>query len=143
MRFVWSVNPNLYEPRRAGCGTCGRYWPGSRYVDVVGSTMINFGGLKAYTVGALRAAAACAPRGTFRKPVVLTETNTAYAGRLRWLRTSGAMLAAMPWITAVAWSQLPSRGKVHLAGVGRVDWDVEHDPPSAAMLRAIIRDGER
>src|SRR4051794_3220128 len=49
-RFVWSVNANLYESRATWMATLRRYWPGRRYVDLVGSTMIDFGGDKGYPV---------------------------------------------------------------------------------------------
>ena len=140
-RFVWSVNPNLYQPPGTWLGTLRRYWPGGRYVDAVGSTMIDFGGQKDYSV------ARFAPRlrtlrEEFGKPVVLAETNTEYHGRIAWLRRLRQMLRGMPWIRAVMWSQLPSRGKAHRAGAsGIIDWDVQRDPPAAAQLRAIIEDG--
>jgi hypothetical protein len=83
-------------------------------------------------------------RHVFGKPIILAETNTAYAGRVRWLRDLRAMLRRMPWIRAVMWSQLPSRGKVHTTGAtGDVDWDVQRDPRAAAELRRIIEDGAR
>jgi hypothetical protein len=41
------------------------------------------------------------------------------------------------------WSQLPSRGKVQQRGSGSVDSDVQRDPPAAAQLREIIRNGLR
>jgi mannan endo-1,4-beta-mannosidase len=140
VRFVWSVNPNLYESQRAWRSGLRAYWPGRRYVDVVGSTMIDFGGLKAYPVRRF------VPRlrwlrKTYAKPIVLTETNTAYAGRVRWLSDLRSMLQTMPWIRVVAWSQLPSRGKAHQRGTGVVDWDVQVDPAGSAELAAIIRDG--
>jgi hypothetical protein len=143
VRFVWSVNANLYEPEAVWLHTARRYWPGSRYVDAVGSTMIDFGGDKDYTV------ARFAPRlrtlhREFGKPIVLAETNTEYDGRVEWLRDLRTMLRGMPWIRAVMWSQLPSRGKAHRTGAaGIVDWDVQRDPPAAAELRGIIGDGVR
>jgi hypothetical protein len=140
VRFVWSVNPNLYESAGAWRRGLRAYWPGRRYVDAVGSTMIDFGGVKAYPVERF------APRlrwlrRAFGKPLVLTEVNTQYAGRVEWLRDLRAMLATMPWIDAVTWSQLPSRGKVHQTGTGVVDWDVRGDAAAGSELAAIIRDG--
>jgi hypothetical protein len=140
VRFVWSANPNLYEGQAKWRRGLRPYWPGSRYVDVVGSTMINFGGLKSYPVRRF------VPRlrwlrQTFRKPVMLAETNTAYDERVAWLADLRTMLAGMPWIAAVAWSQLPSRGKLHQQGTGMVDWDVQQDPAAAAELASIVRDG--
>ena len=53
------------------------------------------------------------------------------------------MLREMPWVRAVMWSQLRSRGKVQQRDTGIVDRDVQRDPPAAAQLREIIRNGLR
>jgi beta-mannanase len=140
-RFVWSVNLNLYESRSEWLRNARRYWPGARYVDAVGSTMINFGGAKQYTVDRFEPALGLLHRD-FRKPVVLAETNTELAGHLGWLRDLGAMLERTPWIRALAWSQLPSRGAVQAAAeTGDLGWDVARDPKAAARLREVASDG--
>ncbi len=140
VRFVWSANANLYEPARTWRAGLRRYWPGRRYVDVVGATAINFGGAKEYPVRRF------APRlrelhRSYRKPLVLAETNTAAAGAALWLRDLREMLARMPWVRGVYWSQLPSRGKVQQSGTGTLDWDVRSDPEASDELAALIRDG--
>ena len=143
VRFVWSVNANLYEPEAEWLSNARRYWPGSRYVDAVGSTMIDFGGEKDYTV------ARFVPRlralhEEFGKPLILAETNTEWHGRVAWLKDLRRMLRGKPWIRAVMWSQLPSRGKAHRTGAaGIVDWDVQRDPAAATQLRRIIEEGVR
>jgi hypothetical protein len=142
VRFVWSVNPSLYLPFRKWRRSVRVYWPGRRYVDAVGSTMINFGGDKRYGVQRfvprLRAL-----RRLYRKPVMLTEVSTAHRGRLRWLTSLRRMLRRTPWIRSVAWFQRSSRGQVQIEGSGRRDWDIQTDPAGAALLRGIIRDGLR
>jgi mannan endo-1,4-beta-mannosidase len=141
VRLVWSVNLTLYEPRHTWLANARRYWPGRRYVADVGATVIDFGGDKDYPV------ARFAPRlralhRIFGKPVVLAETNTDWAGRVPWLRDLRTMLDGMPWIRAVMWSQLPSRGQAHRATAsGLLNWDVQRDPPAATELRALIEDG--
>jgi hypothetical protein len=142
VRFVWSVNANLYEPERVWRATLRRYWPGDRYVDLVGTTMIDFGGSKDYPVAAF-APRLRALRDLFGKPLVLAETNAEARGAAGWLHDLRALLRRTPWIRAVFWSQLPSRGKVQQAGVGNVDWDVRRVPAAAAQLRGIVRDGLR
>jgi mannan endo-1,4-beta-mannosidase len=144
VRFVWSVNPNQYQGKRPWLAHLRQYWPGARWVDYVGSTMIDFGGRRRarYQVDRF------APRfeilrRVFRKPLMLTETNTEYAGRVAWLRDLRRMLNRMPWIRAVVWSQLKSRGQAHMIGAGELNWNVETDPAAAAVLRAIVRDGRR
>jgi mannan endo-1,4-beta-mannosidase len=142
-RFVWSANPSLYEPASAWSRRLRRYWPGARWVDAVGSTVIDFGGQKSYPVARFVPRLA-ALRRMFAKRVMIAEANTDADGRVAWLRDFRQMLAGMPWITAVAWSQLPSRGTAQMrGGAGLLDWDVERDPPAAAQLAAIIRDGQR
>jgi hypothetical protein len=111
-------------------------------VDFVGSTMIDFGGTKDYPVADFVRRLGVLHR-VFRRPMILAETNTDYAGRIQWLGDLRQMLRAMPWIRAIFWSQLPSRGKVQQTGTGTVDWDVQQDPPSAGLLRGIIDDGIR
>jgi hypothetical protein len=144
VRFVWSANPNLYEGKRPWLAHLRPYWPGSRYVDYVGSTMINFGGVRRarYTIRHF------APRfeilhREFRKPVMLTETSTEHFGRVAWLQGLRRMLRRMPWIRSVEWSQLKSRGQARLKGSGDLGWNVQTDPGAGAVLRGIIRDGHR
>lgn len=142
VRFVWSPNPNLYEGEHDWRAGVVRYWPGAQYVDDVGSTMIDFGGVKAYPVRRFVPRLQWLRR-RFDKPVLLTETNAAYEGRLAWLADLHVMLDSRPWISAVVWSQLPSRGTVQQRGTGVLDWDAQRDPAAAAQLAAIIRDGVR
>ena len=142
VRFVWSVNANLYEPEDVWLRNLRRYWPGGRYVDDVGTTMIDFGGGKDYPVAKFEPRLRTL-REQFRKPLVLTETNTEWDGRIAWLRDLRRMLRDTPWVRAVMWSQLLSRGKAHRGGGGIVDWDIQRDPAAALELRKIIEDGVR
>lgn len=142
VRFVWSPNPSLYLPFRAWRRSVRVYWPGRRYVDAVGSTMINFGGGKRYAVKRF-APRLRALRRMYHKPVQLTEVSTEHRGRLRWLTSLRRMLRRTPWIRSVAWFQHQSRGQAQIVGSGRLDWDVQADPAAAAIIRGIIRDGLR
>ncbi|HEY2603003.1 MAG TPA: glycosyl hydrolase [Thermoleophilaceae bacterium] len=144
VRFVWSPNLNMYQPRKRWLSNLRRYWPGAAYLDDVGATVIDFGGARRrfYTVKRI-AARLQILRRLYRKPVMLTETNTAYDGRVTWLEQLRRALRSMPWIVSVDWSQLKSRGQADIPGVGLLDWDVRQDPPAAAVLRGIIDDGQR
>jgi mannan endo-1,4-beta-mannosidase len=140
VRFVWSVNPSLYQASPAWIRQLQLYWPGKTYVDMVGATVINFGGSKRYAISAF------APRlrrlqDIYAKPVFLTEVNTQYGGRVRWLQDLRRLLRRTPWIKALAWSQLPSRGAGQMIRVGDLHWDIQRDSKSAAVLRGIIEDG--
>ena len=140
VRFLWSVNPNLYGTQHELLKSVKPYWPGSSYVDAIGSTMINFGGAKVYAVDRFEPRLRALHR-MYSKPVMLTEVNTQFGGRIRWLRDFGAMLRRMPWLTGVAWSQLPSRGAEQMNQPGDLNWDIQQDRRSAAALRHIINDG--
>jgi hypothetical protein len=140
VRFVWSPNPSLFLSRRAWLRSVRVYWPGKRFVDAVGSTMINFGGAKEYPVSRFRPRLR-ALRRLYRKPVMLTEVNTARRGRLRWMRDLRRMLRSTPWIRSLAWFQHASRGQIQIEGAGRLDWSVQSDPAAARILRGIARDG--
>jgi Glycosyl hydrolase family 26 len=141
VRFVWSANPNLYEGKHRWLEHLRLYWPGSRYVDYVGSTMINFGGRRRarYTIARFTPRFEILRR-EFRKPLMLAETNTELVGRVDWLRGLRKMLQRMPWIRALVWSQLKSRGQAHMKGSGHLNWSVQTDPSAARILRAIVRD---
>lgn len=140
VRMVWSVNPSLYVPKATWAKRLRAYWPGRQYVDFIGSTVINFGGRKNYSIerftDRLRAM-----HSLYRLPMMITEANTDYRLRRRWLHGLRHMVDDMPWIKALAWSQLPSRGKAHLAGVGNLKWDIQRDPAAAALVRSIVADG--
>jgi mannan endo-1,4-beta-mannosidase len=139
VRFVWSTNANLYETVPVWLRNMRRYWPGSRYVDMVGSTMINFGGDKRYDVARFEPRLAILRRA-FRKSVFLTEVNTERATSVAWLRALGTLVHTHRWIRALAWSQLPSRGKAHRGALaGDLNWDVTSDRAAAAQLRAVAR----
>jgi len=140
VRFVWSTNPNLYETPAFWMRRLRRYWPGARYVDIVGSTTIDFGGRKDYGIDRFEPRLA-ALRRVFRKPLMITEANTDYAGSVEWLRDFRDMLRRAPYIRAVVWSQLPSRGKAQMPGAGVLDWDVTRHPAAAGVLRQIVLDG--
>jgi mannan endo-1,4-beta-mannosidase len=142
VKFVWSPNPSLFLSASAWRRSVRVYWPGSRYVDAVGSTMINFGGTKNYPV------ARFTPRlrvlhKLYRKPVMLTEVKTAKRGRVTWLRDLRRLLRDSPWIRSVAWFQSQSRAAEQLDGLGAGTWDLTHDAAAAAIVRGIIHDGRR
>ena len=105
-----------------------RYWPGRRYVDLVGTTMIDFGGNKDYPVRAF-APRLRALRRLYRKPIVLAEANTEAPRRRRAgcgdLRPHARADAVDPRRLLVAAPE-PRQGAA--AGTGIVDWDVQRVP---------------
>jgi mannan endo-1,4-beta-mannosidase len=138
VRFVWSPNLNLYQAAGSWLRDARRYYPGARYVDLVGATVINFGGSKRYFPRRFVPRLDALHR-TFGKSLLLPEVSTNFADRLAWLRELRHVLKRRLWIRGMAWSQLPSRAAAHGEGVGNLGWDITRDPPAAAKLRLIAR----
>ena len=121
--------------------TLRRYWPGTplrrpgRHDD---DRLRRHQGLRGPRV---RAAAARAPARSTASRSSSRRRTPSCAAPPSWLGDLRRMLARMPLIRGVYWSQLPSRGKVQQAGTGVVDWDVQRVPTAAAQLAMIIRDG--
>jgi len=141
-RFVWSINPNLYQDQATVIGHAWHYWPGSAYVDVVGTTMIDFGGAKDYPVARF-VDRFRALHSAFGKRVFVTEFQTDFDGRLAWLQDLRAWLATgTSWVEGLNLSQAyASRGQAQMGSmVGNLAWSVRTDPAAAAIVRGIVED---
>lgn len=136
--WIWSVNTNLFQRQRAFRAGLDAYWPGKRYVDWVGSTMINFGGVKETAPGEFLGRIALLRR--YHKPVMVTETNVHHGERVAWLRALRAELWNAPWVRALIWSQAPSLGGQTLDGIGDMNWSALEDDAAARILTDIRRD---
>jgi hypothetical protein len=140
-RFVFSVNPSLYQDDAEWRRNAEPYWPGDDYVDVVGTSMINFGGNREYSVADLAERIALAHE-TFGMDVMITELNTAAEGRVRWFTDLRTWLATeAPWVVGVVLSQAKSQGQIQLGGqAGDLLWNVMDDPQTQPVIRGMIED---
>jgi hypothetical protein len=136
-RFVWA---GLW---RAGQVTAPEirhllaYWPGRSYVDDIGTTAINFGGDHLHPVKDLEPILAAMHR-RLNLPVLLTEVNTEYAGRVAWIDSLAVYAASTPWLTGIVWCQLPSYGAASRMTTGNMNWQAATDSGgSKAALRAL------
>ena len=125
-KFVWSASAGMGIHRARWEPHMRSYWPGSAYVNVVGATVINFGGPR-HT----HSVSQCEPRlaimhWLYHKPVMLTEVDTQYKGRVGWIRDLAAYVGRTRWIKAVVWSQLFSRGQ-HDMQTGYMGWQIAGD----------------
>lgn len=136
-RFVWSGSPGTATVSARRAARVLAYWPGRSDVSYVGNTVIDFGGRRhTHTISQFAPALAWAHK-TLRRPVMLTEVDTQFAGRVTWIDQLAAYAAATPWLKAIVWSQLPSYGAAHMR-VGDLRWQVATDTGgSKAALRAV------
>jgi hypothetical protein len=141
-KFVFSINPSVFEPEAGWEANLRKYWPGDDYVDLLGSTMISFGGKKDYGVGEFVKRFEKA-RTMFGKKLIITELNTAAEGRVKWLVDLRTWLATTgaSWVEGIVLSQAESRGAAQLGNkVGNLSWNVTSDPETQPIVRGIIKD---
>jgi hypothetical protein len=142
-KFVFAPAANLFqESDDAWTAHVQKYWPGPDHVDYVGTTMINLGRKKTYTVQQFLPRLK-ALRTSFGKDAILAEVNSAADGRVKfftdlrtWLGTPDA-----DWVRAVILSQLPSRGQVTMGDkAGDLDWQVTGDSETKPVMKALVQD---
>jgi hypothetical protein len=142
-KFIFAPSENLYQKGDADFMTLAQqYWPGPDHVDYIGTTMVNAGGQKTYSVEQFLPRLTMM-RAAFGKDGFLAEVNSASTGRVKffsdlrtWLATADA-----DWIKGVVLSQLPSRTQaVNGDTVGNLSWQVTDDPDTKPVIRAMVKD---
>jgi hypothetical protein len=135
-QFVWSASVGAGIPRAKWQRHMLAYWPGRKYVDDIGITMINFGGTTGHThpVNAFTPRLAVMHQIVPSEPMMLTEVDTQNKGRIPWMRHLARYVARTPWLTAVVWSQLFSRGAAGMQGTGNMGWQIKSDGPVAKRV---------
>lgn len=140
-QFVFSPNPSLFMDATEWREITEQYWPGDEYVDLLGSTMISFGGTKDYPVAQF-AERLELMHDMFGMDLLISELNTAAVGRVKWLTDLRTWLATeAPWVVGVVLSQAESRGQIQLGSeVGDLSWNVTTDPQTQPVVRGMIED---
>lgn len=148
-RFVFSINPNLYQPDDAWLANIEKYYPGDEYVDYIGMTMINFGGencpeipcstkQKYYSVQLFRERAELL-QSHYQKAMVLSEVNTSLdAHTATWLEELTSWVATDASIQAVVISQQESRGALQMK-TGNLSWSIADTPELHYSARRLAR----
>jgi hypothetical protein len=138
VRWIWGPDLETFEPI-SQWESVAAYWPGARYVNVVGPTFVEFASESNCEV-ACRFERIDWLRATYGKPVWLAETKVDAAERYAWLTSLRAALATRPWVRGVVWSETPSRAQADgQAGVGNMDWTLTTDPFARSLLRAALK----
>lgn len=137
VRWIFSVNPNTSQDQAALLKGIALYWPGGRYVDVVGSTLVRFRFQLAVRPEAdLARLAALAAYG---KPLWLTEVKVDYPDRRRWLDELACALAGRPEFRTIIWSETPSMAQLrNQRGTGNMNWSARYDPQVIRLLRSAV-----
>jgi hypothetical protein len=139
VRWVWGPDLLTNDDATQYAAATAPYWPGSKYVNVLGPTMVEFAYQSNCEV-ACRMARIGWLHATYDKPVWLAETKVDLAEAKPWLRSLDTTLAIRPWITAVAWSETPSREEaLGQVGTGNMDWELPGYPPLERLLVKPLR----
>jgi mannan endo-1,4-beta-mannosidase len=148
-RFIYATNASLYQDETTWTERFWKYWPGDEYVDYVGSTMINFGGIacqqipcsgdtKKYSVDLFKDRIQRSYELT-GKHMILSEVNTALDGDTStWLNDLAAWAADdSSHIKGIVLSQQPSRGAAQME-TGDLSWNISDHPELFPALKNLI-----
>jgi Glycosyl hydrolase family 26 len=138
VRWIWAPDLVTYEPLTQWASVAS-YWPGARYVDVIGPTFVEFASESSCEV-ACRFARIDRLHAAYGKVVWLAEAKVDQAERYPWLKSLRAALATRPWVAAVIWSETPSRGQaLGQPNTGNMNWSLTSDPLARSLLSAALK----
>jgi glycosyl hydrolase family 26 len=134
--WVWSFQPN-YPPGHA-LAAIARYWPGRKYVNLIGMSLLHFygsGPIASYLRELRRA------HRTYELPTILTEVNVDFGQRVSVLNQLLSDLRSMPYNEGWIWSQLPSleQGHNHNTAFDNMNWSALNYPSVEVQLRRIAK----
>jgi len=132
--WVWSFQVNSNAQPAAWEAQIEEYWPGAKYVDVLGMSLLRFaqGNTVPFYLSQLTLA-----HQLFHRPTMISEANVAYGLRIPWLTQLLSTLPSVPYNEGFIWSQVPSREQAHNPAAGDMNWDARTDPPASALLASI------
>jgi hypothetical protein len=139
VRWVWGPDLLTWFTENVKESTTSPYWPGARYVDLIGPTLVQFASESACEI-TCRMQTVDWLHATYHKPIWFAETKVDAAERYAWLGTLVTALRARPWIRAVVWTEYPSRGQATgQANTGEMNWQL---PSDARARRLLLRASE-
>ena len=132
--WVWSFQVNSNARPEPWEQKIEQYWPGRRYVDVLGMSLLRFA--QGNSVSFYLAQLALAHE-LFELPTMITEANVAYGLSIPWLTQLHDGLSDLLFNQGFIWSQAPSQQEARDPASGDMDWDARKDPAAAALLASI------
>jgi mannan endo-1,4-beta-mannosidase len=132
VKWIWSPNLNTYESDAKFDRNVKQYWPGGKYVDLVGTTVNR---------QLIQGTFYQTPEWfftrfdrlmSFNKPMWITESNVALEDMPRWMPLFQQAMLARPWIKGLVWldTQTPQNPKF-----GNVTWKLSEQPAVRQYLR--------
>ena len=133
LRLLWA--PYARSVPDTPQNTIASYFPGARYVDLVGASAANFGtakGLAWSTPTELFSTAYSTIEGLAKKPFWIAETgSTATGGDQRgWIQSLGSLRSTMPQLTGVVWFDVKDPSG---------DFRVRATPASTSAFKGLLK----
>jgi hypothetical protein len=125
VRWIWSPNLNTYQPDAAFDAKVRAYYPGSKYVDIVGSTVS-----RVLAQGSFYSSPAWFFQRqdrllVFRKPIWISEALVDLQEIKSWMPAFRQAIDSRPWIKGVIW--LSTVGSQQ-ASFGNMNWMLSDQP---------------
>jgi hypothetical protein len=124
VRWVWSPNPNTYQGDLSFDRTIRRYWPGKKYVDIVGTTLT-----RNWSQGVWQPPAQYFARFDrllkYHKPMWITESLVDLQEMQHWMPLFRQEVDARPYIKTVIW--LSTNG-AQQPRFGNLNWKLTDQP---------------
>jgi mannan endo-1,4-beta-mannosidase len=132
--WVWSFQVDSNAQAAPWEQQLKRFWPGARYVDVLGMSLLRFaqGNSVPFYLGQLALA-----HQLFHRPTMISEANVAYGLSIPWLTQLRSELPSLPYNEGFVWSQAPSQQEARDPASGDMDWDARKDPAAESLLASI------
>jgi beta-mannanase len=133
VRLLWA--PYARSVPDTPQNTIASYFPGAKYVDLVGASAANFGttnGLAWSTPTELFSTAYSTIEGLAKKPFWIAETgSTATGGDQRgWIQSLGSLRSTMPQLTGVVWFDVKDPSG---------DFRVRATPASTSAFKGLLK----
>jgi cellulose synthase (UDP-forming) len=136
--WVWSPDGMGGWPAAKFWKRTTPWWPGSRFVDRLGTTLVHFATQSPDEHVAMARIDEIHAR--YRKPLLLTEVKVDRAHARPWMSDLEGDVAARPWITGLVWSETASgRQAQDPEAAGLMDWSLAGDAVARGLLRRLAR----
>jgi beta-mannanase len=131
VKWIWSPNLNTYESDAQFDKNVKAYWPGSKYVDIIGTTVNRMLVQGSFFQNPEWFFTRFDRLINYDKPMWITESTVNLEDAAAWMPLYHQSILARPWIKAIVWldSQAPLSPTF-----GNVTWKLSEQPDIRAQL---------